>query len=62
MKEFEDIYKEMEEEFERNHPLLIRTYEKYKTLQDISDEWRKLRKPIIITETSDGTKVKSESE
>ncbi len=53
----ETVYRDMEEEFEKNHPLLTEMYEKYKTFQDISDEWGEIKKPIIITETSDRTEA-----
>ena len=62
MNEYEEIYREMEKEFERNHPLLMEMYEKYKTFQDISDEWREIRKPISIVRTSNGTRVIEEAE
>lgn len=57
----EEIYEDMKEEFERNHPLITEMYKRYKTFQDIADEWREIRKPITITEASDRTEVDYES-
>lgn len=54
MSENEELYKRMTREFNENHPLLVETYESYRTGRAVFEEYLSHRQPVYITRVDTG--------